>query len=176
MGRLEKWVHGNLTSFSKAKAKVLHLGLVMAWGNPQHPYIQTPQFTEPSYPPADWHSHPAWCCLQLTKGALNPPIQVTDKDTEQGQPQFWALGNPTNDQRPAGLTPFTITLLARIHNTAAKYWDKRWMYYTAIDYIHIWLIYEFIYKFSASAITGFKQVSMNCYQKILNVSQRPKSL
>lgn len=50
------------------------------------------------------------------------------------------------------------------------------MCYTSIDYIQIVLIYEFICKFSATAITVFKQLSMNCYQKILWMFHKGQSL
>ena len=39
---------------------------------------------------------------KLTEGALNPLIQIIDKDIKQNWPQYWALGNTTCDWSPAG--------------------------------------------------------------------------
>lgn len=55
------------------------------------------------------------------------------------------------------------SLVAFWHNTAAEYWAKRWMYYTSIDYIY--RMYEFICKFSASAITRFKNLVWTATKK-----------
>ena len=39
---------------------------------------------------------------KLTEGALNPLIQITDKDIKQKWPQNWALGIIAHDRPPTG--------------------------------------------------------------------------
>jgi len=74
--------------------------------------VQIPLYSLPNFQQIDT---PAQLDIirKLTEGALNPLIQITDKDVKQDWPQNRALGNTTCDRLPAGFNSIHTTLWAR---------------------------------------------------------------
>ena len=68
------------------------------------PSIQPVQIPLQSLPTLEQVDTPAQVGVicKLPEGALDPLIQITDKDVQQNCPWYWALGSPTGDRPPAG--------------------------------------------------------------------------
>ncbi|KAK4818805.1 hypothetical protein QYF61_019734 [Mycteria americana] len=80
------------------------LGLVATHTIGLSPSIQPGQVPLQSLPTLKQINTPAQCGVicKLTEGALDPLIQIIDKDIKQNWPQHRALGNTACDQLPTG--------------------------------------------------------------------------
>ncbi|KAK4812626.1 hypothetical protein QYF61_011497 [Mycteria americana] len=83
----------------------LPLGLVKPHTIGLGPSIQPVQVPLQSLPPLQQINTPAQLGVicKLTEGALDPFVQIIDKDVKQDWPQHRALGNTTCDRPPTGL-------------------------------------------------------------------------
>ncbi|KAK4824898.1 hypothetical protein QYF61_021138 [Mycteria americana] len=86
----------------------LALGLVKPHTVGLGPLIQPVQIPLQSLPTLKQINTPAQLGVicKLTEGALNPFIQIIDKDIKQDWPQHRALGNTTCDRPPTGVNSF----------------------------------------------------------------------
>ncbi|KAK4806798.1 hypothetical protein QYF61_005594 [Mycteria americana] len=98
-----------------AQVQDLALGLVKPHTIELGPSIQPVQVPLYSLPPLKQINTPAQLGVvcKLTEGALDPLIQIIDKDIKQNWPQHRALGDTACDWPPTGVNPFTTNLWAR---------------------------------------------------------------
>ncbi|KAK4812332.1 hypothetical protein QYF61_017109 [Mycteria americana] len=88
-----------------AQVQDLALGLVKPHTIGLGPSIQPVQVPLQSLPPLQQINTPTQLGVvcKLTEGALDPLIQIIDKDVKQNWPQHRALGNTTGDRPPTGV-------------------------------------------------------------------------
>ncbi|KAK4814532.1 hypothetical protein QYF61_022021 [Mycteria americana] len=88
-----------------AQVQDLALGLVKLHTADLSPSIQPVQVLLQSLPPLKQINTPAQLGVicKLTEGALNPFVQIIDKDVKQNWPQHRALGNTACDRPPTGV-------------------------------------------------------------------------
>ncbi|KAK4823926.1 hypothetical protein QYF61_008312 [Mycteria americana] len=88
-----------------AQVQDLALGLLKPHTIDLSPLIQPVQVPLQSLPPLKQINTPTQLGVlcKLTEGALDPFVQIIDKDTKQDWPQHRALGNTTCDRLPTGV-------------------------------------------------------------------------
>ncbi|KAK4806220.1 hypothetical protein QYF61_001143 [Mycteria americana] len=98
-----------------AQVQDLALGLVKPHTIDLSPSIQPVQVLLQSLPTLQQINTPTQLGVicKLTEGALDPLIQIIDKDVKQDWPQHRTLGTPLVTGRQLDLPPFTTTLWAR---------------------------------------------------------------
>jgi len=82
-------------------------GTRYCWTSYSWPQLIDPAYLDPSVEPSySDHADNTFSQFRVickhTEGALNPIVQIVNKDTKQGQPQYWLLRNTRNDWFPAG--------------------------------------------------------------------------
>ncbi|KAK4820326.1 hypothetical protein QYF61_023559 [Mycteria americana] len=94
-----------LHGVAAAQGQDLALSLVEPHTTDLGPWIQPVQVPLQSLPPLQQINTPTQLGVicKLTEGALDPLVQVTDKDIKQNWPQHRALGNTACDRPPTGV-------------------------------------------------------------------------
>ncbi|KAK4817940.1 hypothetical protein QYF61_002784 [Mycteria americana] len=97
--------HDALHGVVVAQVQDLALGLVEPHTIVPSPSIQPVQVPVQSLPPLSQINTPAQLGVicKLTEGALDPFVQIIDKDVKQNWPQHRALGNTACDRPPTGV-------------------------------------------------------------------------
>ncbi|KAK4806883.1 hypothetical protein QYF61_012604, partial [Mycteria americana] len=142
-----------------AQVQDLALGLVEPHAIGPSPSIQPVQVPLQSLPTLQQINTPAQLGVvcKLTEGALDPFVQIIDKDIKQDWPQHKALGNTTCDRPPTGVR-------------LSRFGRRLGLLVERLKFESLWIQRLFIFRDAIQSIQGL------CQKKQLGASEEGSSL